>query len=112
MFATLASSKFAYGLYGPILVTAGMARAPFSRFLLMSLALSAVVLGAWFGLGFGLERLSGALGKVSSFLMPAVGVLGLIALFFVGRYARRHLEQRRATRRDAKKNSELGVRSA
>lgn len=94
MFITLASSKFAYGLYGPILVTAGMAVAPFGRFLLMSLALSAVVLGAWFGAGIGLERLYGALGAVSSYAIPAIGVVGLIALYFIGRYARRRLEQR------------------
>ena len=32
LFATLLGSKFAYGLYAPMLVTAGMARAPFGRF--------------------------------------------------------------------------------
>lgn len=94
MLATLASSKLAYGLYGPILVTAGMAGAPFMLFLLESLALSAIVLGAWFGIGFGLQRTYGALGNQSytSYVMAGIGVLGLSALFFIARHARRRLD--------------------
>ncbi|HEX4153886.1 MAG TPA: hypothetical protein VHY75_16890, partial [Steroidobacteraceae bacterium] len=94
MFMTLVVSKFAYGLYGPILVTAGMAAAPFGRFLLQSLAVSAVVLGAWFGAGVGLERMYGALGHESyaSYAMAGTGVLGLGALFLVGRHARKRLD--------------------
>jgi membrane protein DedA with SNARE-associated domain len=94
MFVTLVSSKFAYGLYGPILVTAGMACAPFAPFLLESLALSAVVLGAWFGVGVGLEHMYGALGheNYASYAIAGVGVLGLVALFFIGRHARERLD--------------------
>jgi membrane protein DedA with SNARE-associated domain len=97
MLATLAASKLAYGLYGPILVTAGMAAAPFGRFLVLSLMLSAVVLGAWFGVGVGLERLYGAMGHQSyaSYVMMGIGVLGLLGVFLVARHARRRLEQRR-----------------
>jgi len=95
MFMTLASSKFAYGLYGPILVTAGMAGAPFGRYLAESLALSALVLGAWFGFGMGLQRIYGALSHEGyvSIIMTALGILGLVGLFFVGRHARRRLSQ-------------------
>lgn len=96
MFVTLVSSKFAYGLYGPILVTAGMARAPFGSFLLLSLGVSGVVLGAWFGAGFGLERLYGAFGgvKFTPYIMGGFGLLGILGLAFVGRHARKQLQRR------------------
>ena len=97
MFMTLVSSKFAYGLYGPILVTAGMASAPFGPFLLMSLAMSAVVLGTWFGVGMVLERVYGALGGASSYAMTGIGVLGIVALYLIGRRARKRLERRHQT---------------
>ena len=95
MFATLASSKLAYGLYGPILVTAGMAAAPFPRFLAMSLGLSAVVLGAWFAFGVGLEHVYGALGesRYTSWVMGGLGAVGLVAVFLIGRKARKRLKQ-------------------
>lgn len=94
MMATLVGSKFAYGLYGPILVTAGMAGVPFRRFLAASLAVSAVVLAAWFGLGFGLERLFGAIGDsgLATGIMTGVGLAGLVAMVFIGRRARRRLK--------------------
>ncbi len=93
LFATLATSKLAYGLYGPILVTAGMADVPFTPFLLESLALSAIVLGAWFAFGFGLQRIYGAVGheSLATYLMIGSGIVGLIALFFVARHARQRL---------------------
>ena len=70
-----------------------MAAVPFVRFLLFSLLLSALVLGAWFAAGFGLERTYGALGqqRYASYVMWGIGVLGLIALFLVARHARSRL---------------------
>jgi hypothetical protein len=94
MVATLAASKFAYGLYGPILVTAGMAMTPFRPFLVASLAMSAVILGAWFGFGFGLERAYGAMGHTGlvTGIEAGIGVGGLVALFFIGKHARKRLK--------------------
>jgi membrane protein DedA with SNARE-associated domain len=94
MVATLAASKFAYGLYGPILVTAGMAKTPFRPFLITSLAMSAVILGAWFGFGFGLERVYGAMGHTGlvTGVEAGIGMGGLVALFFIGKHARKRLK--------------------
>lgn len=93
MFATLLGSKFAYGLYAPMLVTAGMARAPFARFLTLSLAVSAVILGAWFAAGYGLVRAYGALGEqhYAAYVVTGVGLLGLAGLFFIARHVRKRL---------------------
>jgi membrane protein DedA with SNARE-associated domain len=91
MFATLVASKFAYGLYAPILVSAGMAKAPFWRFLGESMALSAVVLAGWLGLGYGLGSSYGALGTAANWIMLGLGVVAIVALFLVARYARRRL---------------------
>ena len=92
MFATLAASKFAYGLYGPILVSAGMAKAPFWRFLGESLALSAVVLAGWLGVGLGLGSSYGALGAAANWVMGALGVVAIVILVLLGRYARKRLK--------------------
>jgi membrane protein DedA with SNARE-associated domain len=93
LFATLLSAKFAYGLYGPMLVTAGMARTPFGRFLALSLAVSAVMLGAWFAAGYGLARAYGALGEehYAPFVVIGAGVLGLAGLFVIARHVRKRL---------------------
>jgi membrane protein DedA with SNARE-associated domain len=93
LFATLLGSKFAYGLYAPMLVTAGMARAPFGRFLALSLAVSAVLLGGWFAAGYGLVRAYGALGerRYASFVVTGVGLVGLVALFFIARHVSKRL---------------------
>jgi membrane protein DedA with SNARE-associated domain len=94
LFATLVSSKFAYGLYAPMLVTAGMARAPFGRFLALSLAVSAILLGAWFGAGYALARVYGALGEehYAPFIVIGVGFLGLVMLFILARHVRKRLD--------------------
>jgi membrane protein DedA with SNARE-associated domain len=93
LFATLVGSKFAYGLYAPMLVTAGMARAPFGRFLALSLAVSAVLLGSWFAAGYGLVRVYGALGEAryASSVVIGAAALGLVGLFFIARYVRKRL---------------------
>jgi membrane protein DedA with SNARE-associated domain len=93
LFATLLGSKFAYGLYAPLLVTAGMARAPFGRFLALSLAVSAVMLGAWFAAGYGLVRAYGSLAEAhyASFVMSGAGVLGLAAMFVIARHVSKRL---------------------
>jgi membrane protein DedA with SNARE-associated domain len=96
MFATLATSKLAYGLYAPIIVTAGMARAPYWRFLAESLLLSAVVLGAWLLLGVGIGRAYGAMGAQASWLMTAIGLVGLAAFVLVARHARGRVTGSRA----------------
>jgi membrane protein DedA with SNARE-associated domain len=92
MFVTLLASKFAYGLYAPILVSAGMAGAPFWRFLGESLALSAVVLAGWLGLGFGLVHSYGALGAAANWVMAGLGAVAIVALVLLARYARKCLK--------------------
>jgi membrane protein DedA with SNARE-associated domain len=91
MFATLVASKFAYGLYAPIIVTAGMSKAPYWRFLGESLALSAVVLAGWLIAGLLLGRAYGALGRDASWVMAGLGVVAIGGLFWVGRTARKRL---------------------
>lgn len=90
---TLIGSKFAYGLYAPMLVTAGMAKAPFGRFLFLSLALSAGLLGAWFAAGYGLARAYGALAEAryATFLLRGAGVAGVVVAVLVARYVSRRL---------------------
>jgi membrane protein DedA with SNARE-associated domain len=100
MFATLVASKFAYGLYAPILVSAGMAKAPFWRFLGESMALSAVVLAGWLGLGFGLASSYGALGAAANWVMLGLGVVAVATLFLLARYARRRLNLHRPKPKD------------
>jgi membrane protein DedA with SNARE-associated domain len=95
MFATLAASKFAYGLYAPILVSAGMAKAAFWPFLGESLALSAVVLAGWLGLGFALGSSYGALGAAANWIMGGLGLAAVLALFLIARYARKTLKVRK-----------------
>lgn len=90
-FATLAASKFAYGLYAPIIVSAGMAKAPYWRFLIESLILSGVVLAAWLGAGFGFAKAYGSLGRDASWIMGGLGVVAIAGLFFIGRFARTRL---------------------
>jgi membrane protein DedA with SNARE-associated domain len=104
MVGTLAASKFAYGLYAPILVTAGMAGTPFRPFLAASLAMSAVILSAWFALGFGLERLYGGLGHgwIATAIEVGLGVAGLIALLIIGRHARKRLKIERRRKAEGK----------
>jgi membrane protein DedA with SNARE-associated domain len=96
MFLTLLASKFAYGLYAPILVTAGIAKAPFWRYLAESLSLSAMVLAAWEALGFALGHAYGLLGAAANWVMLGLGVLGLGGLFLLGRWARRRLDLQKA----------------
>ena len=91
MFLTLVVSKFAYGLYAPVIVSAGMAKAPFWRFLGESLALSALVLAAWLGAGYAIARAFGSVGPQASWAMAALGLLAPIGLVFVARGARRRL---------------------
>lgn len=96
MFLTLLASKFAYGLYAPILVTAGMTKAPFWRYLAESLGLSAVVLAGWEALGFGLARAYGQLGQAANGVMLGLGALGVAALWLIGRWAKARLKVQKA----------------
>ena len=101
LFLTLVASKFAYGLYGPILITAGMTKAPFWRYLGESLALSAVVLAAWEAAGFALAQVYGQLGQAANWVMIGLGVLALGMLWLISRWAKKRLdveEPRKASR--------------
>ncbi|HEX4197426.1 MAG TPA: hypothetical protein VHZ26_08290 [Caulobacteraceae bacterium] len=91
MFATLVASKFAYGLYAPILISAGVAKAPFWRFLGQSMALSAVVLAGWLAAGFAFGRAYGTLGHTASWIMAGLGIVALAGLFFIARQARKRV---------------------
>jgi membrane protein DedA with SNARE-associated domain len=92
LFLTLVASKFAYGLYGPILITAGMTKAPFWRYLGESLALSAVVLAAWEAAGFGLAGAYGQLGQAANWVMIGLGVLAIGMLWLISRWAKKRLD--------------------
>lgn len=99
MFLTLLLSKFAYGLYAPFVVSAGVSKAPFLKFLAISMALSAPVIAMWMGIGYGFARLYGASGHWADFVVTGVGVAGLVVLFFVMRHARRRLDPKQARRK-------------
>lgn len=94
MFATLAASKFAYGLYAPLIVSAGVAEAPFGRFLWRSTLLSAVVLAGWLLFGFALARAYGVLGSAANWITAGLAAVSMIGLVFVGRVARRRVASR------------------
>lgn len=101
MFLTLLISKLAYGLYAPFIVTAGLAAVPFVGFLAWSVAISAIFLGAWLALGYGLARFYGylhATGALAPYVVGAAGVFGLVLAFFVMRHARRRLDPGRAAK--------------
>jgi membrane protein DedA with SNARE-associated domain len=92
LFLTLVASKFAYGLYAPILITAGMTKAPFWRYLGESLALSAVVLAGWEAAGFGLAHAYGHLGEAANWVMLGLGVLAVGMLWLISRWAKKRLD--------------------
>lgn len=92
LFLTLVASKFAYGLYAPILITAGITKAPFWRYLAESLALSAVVLAGWEAAGFGLARAYGQLGEAANWVMLGLGVLAVGMLWLISRWAKKRLK--------------------
>lgn len=101
LFLTLAASKFAYGLYAPILITAGMTKAPFWRYLGESLALSAVVLAAWEAAGFGLARAYGQLGEAANWVMIGLGVVAVGMLWLISRWAKKRLDVQGPKKRGA-----------
>jgi membrane protein DedA with SNARE-associated domain len=96
LFLTLLASKFAYGLYGPILVTAGLSKAPFWRYLAESMALSAVVLAGWEAAGFALASAYGQLGPAANGVMLGLGAVGILGLWLIGRWARKRLDVQKA----------------
>jgi membrane protein DedA with SNARE-associated domain len=113
MFATLVASKFTYGLYAPIIVTAGMARAPWWKFLGESLALSAVVLAGWLGAGIGAGHAYGALGRTATWVSIGLAIVAIAGLWAVGRHARARLNLRplaSAARRGPPPNSPAAAR--
>jgi membrane protein DedA with SNARE-associated domain len=92
MFLTLLASKFAYGLYFPIMVSAGLLRAPFWRYLGESILMSAVILAGWEAAGFLLVSAYGRLGAAANWVTAGLGLLGVIGLWLIGRWARRRLD--------------------
>jgi membrane protein DedA with SNARE-associated domain len=91
MFLTLLASKFAYGLYFPIMVSAGLLQAPFWRYLGQSILLSAVILAGWEALGYLLVRAYGQLGPAANWVTVGLGLLGILGLWLISRWARRRL---------------------
>ena len=91
MFLTLLASKFAYGLYFPIMVSAGLLRAPFWRYLGESILMSAFILAGWEAVGYGLVRAYGELGAAANWITFGLGLFGIGGLWLIGRWARRRL---------------------
>lgn len=91
MFLTLLASKFAYGLYFPIMVSAGLLQAPFWRYLAESILMSAVILAGWEALGYGLVRAYGQLGSAANWVTAGLGLLGILGIWLIGRWARRRV---------------------
>jgi membrane protein DedA with SNARE-associated domain len=94
MFVTVLLTKLSYGVYAPVVVTGGLAGAPFRRFIVYSCAIEAPLDVIWLGLGFGLQRLYGAAGAHASQIITAMGLVALALLVFLFRHARRQLDQR------------------
>jgi membrane protein DedA with SNARE-associated domain len=92
MFLTLLASKFAYGLYFPIMVSAGLLGAPFWRYLAESILMSAVILAGWEAVGFLLVSAYGQLGSAANWVTAGLGILGIVGLWLIGRWARRRLD--------------------
>jgi membrane protein DedA with SNARE-associated domain len=92
MFVTLLASKFAYGLYFPIMVSAGLLEAPFWRYLAESILMSAVILAGWEAVGFVLVRAYGQLGPAANWVTFGLGLIGILGLWLIGRWARRRLD--------------------
>ncbi|HUZ12276.1 MAG TPA: VTT domain-containing protein [Caulobacteraceae bacterium] len=99
MFLVLLLAKFAYGIYVPFVVSAGMSEAPFWKFIGLSMAISAPTIVMWMGVGYGMTHLYGSGGHDGAYIAAGVGVAGLAALFFVMRQARRHLNRRQAAQK-------------
>ncbi|HEY4028782.1 MAG TPA: hypothetical protein VGM25_00430 [Caulobacteraceae bacterium] len=96
MFLTLLASKFAYGLYFPIMVSAGLLEAPFWRYLGESLLMSAVILAGWEAAGYLLVSAYGQLGPAANWVTAGLGVLGIAGLWLISRWARRRLKVAKA----------------
>jgi membrane protein DedA with SNARE-associated domain len=92
MFLTLRASKFAYGLYFPAMVSAGLLEAPFWRYLGESILMSAVILAGWEAAGYFLVRAYGELGPAANGVTLGLGLSGILGLWLIGRWARRRLE--------------------
>lgn len=92
MFLTLLASKFAYGLYFPIMVSAGLLQAPFRRYLAESILMSAVILAGWEAVGLLLVRAYGKLGAAANWVTFGLGLTGIVGLWLIGRWARRRLD--------------------
>jgi len=99
MLTTLALSKFAYGLYAPFVISAGLSAVPFRRFMLASTSFSVLVIAFWCALGYGFARLYGAGGDFGRYAVIGLGVVAIAAIFLVMRHARRHLNPREARRK-------------
>jgi membrane protein DedA with SNARE-associated domain len=99
MLVTLALSKFAYGLYAPFIISAGMSAVPFRKFMLASIGMAMVVIGFWCGVGYGFAKLYGTGGDFGRYAVIGLGIVAIVAMFFVMRHARRHLDPKQARRK-------------
>ena len=96
MLATLALSKFAYGLYAPFIISAGMSAVPFRKFMLYSVGMAGLVIAFWCGLGYGFAKLYGVGGHFGRYAVIGLGIVAIVAMFFLMRHARRHLDPGKA----------------
>ncbi|MGH7141351.1 MAG: DedA family protein [Minisyncoccia bacterium] len=99
---TLASAKLAYGVSPPFIVSAGLSKVPFWRFIGASLIVSCVYLGALGAAGYGLALVYGVAVIKSGQAPEYLGIAGFASLLILGLImyqARRHLDPVRARRK-------------
>ena len=96
MLLTLLFAKLSYGLYPPLVVAAGMAKAPFWRFLALSMGIEAPLDWIWIGIGYAMARSYGASGRLAPYVTTALGLAAVFGLYRLIRHARRSLSARQA----------------
>ena len=96
MLPTLLLTKLSYGVYAPVVILAGLARASWWQFLALSSAIEAPLDCAWLGLGFGLQRVYGAGGAYGPQIVTVAGLVALGLLVLLFRRSRRRLDARSA----------------
>ncbi len=87
-FLAMLSSKLAYGISAPFLVSAGLAKMPFGKFMRYSVSITAMYLGFLLATGYFFAAYYLALKDIlknAEIFIGVVAALFLIAFFFVGR---------------------------
>ena len=93
---TMFVSKLAYGLSTPLLVTSGLVRLPYVRFVRWALLVTIFQYGLLMTIGYYLGRsYDSAIGYVhyAEIIVAAFAVLFIIGFFAIQKYARRKVEQ-------------------